>query len=155
MRQILDKDVNDGGLANEGWHLVEVRQSREKRSNNGDDYYSVELVGAPSGKHVAWDNIMLGGKGAGIGLRKLKVLDGAQRNATDTGWDIHPPRRLVGTRAFVHVFHKAFEWNGEQRTNCAVSIREGEAGYRAPDDPPEGFTADPPEGFTADDDIPF
>ena len=149
MRQILDNDLDDGSaLAPEGWHHVEVHQSDEKFSNNGNDYYNLELVSVGSGKHVAYDNVMLTGKGASIGLRKLKTLGGVQRNATDTGWDIHPPQRLVGARAFVHVFHKSYEWNGEQRTNCAVSISEGDAGYRAADDPPEGFEAEA-------DDIPF
>ncbi len=149
MRQILDGDVGDGpALAKEGWHHVEVRESQEKQSSNGNDYYNLELVSVGSDHRVAYDNIMLTGKGAGIGLRKLKVLGGAQRNAEDTGWDIHPPQRLIGTRAFVHVFHKGYEWNGEQRTNCAVSVSEGDAGYRAPSDPPEGFDVEA-------DDIPF
>lgn len=145
MRTILDRDIDDAnGLPKEGWHAVEVSACEEKRSQRGEDYYDASLIDATTGKWLCYDVIMLCGRGAGYGIRKLRALGAATRNESGDGWNILSASRLVGVRAFAHLHHAENEWKGEKRMRCEVSAHQGEAGYRTKDDPPEGFTDDIP-----------
>ena len=143
MRQILDNEVDAGnGLPPAGWHRVEVRTCEEKHSKNGNDYYSVELVDPLKRKLLAYDNVMLSGNATGMGLRKLRALGAATRNAEDTGWDILPPAQVVGKSGYASLVHEEYEWDGTSRTRVVVSIKDGECGYHPNGEPPAGFVED-------------
>lgn len=143
--EILDSEIEDGGhLPAKGWHHVEVLTCTRKKSARGADYYNLKLVNPSSRKFLAFDVCIIKGSGTGIGLSRLRTLGAATRNDTGTGWSIDAPERVEGLQAYAYLVHEPYEANGEQRTRCKVSIKEGECGYRAADDPPEDVLDGPP-----------
>lgn len=131
--------------AEPGFYLAEVRKCDEKTSSGGDPYFNVELhdsdVNAENGL-LCWDNIMLAGKGRGLGQAKLKALGFSDKNA-----DIDPPA-LVGRRAWIKLYHEIRENKTRIRVDSHFTP-EFSCGYWPEASPPEGAKDAPV------DDIPF
>lgn len=98
-----------GGMLPGGTYLAEVRNdAKEKDSAKGDPYFAVTFKvaeGERAGEFLCNDAIMLGGKGFGIGMKKLRALgfdvdskDDLEIEASD----------LIGRRARLTVAEQAY-----------------------------------------------
>lgn len=126
----MPKDQIHEGLPEPGWYLAEVTAATRKTSRAGDAMYNLELC-TPGGDWLCYDNIMLEGKGNGIGFRRLFAL-GAARDQGDSV-EYAEAHQLVGKRAYVYLKHG--EWEGKKRAE--VDVSQGRAGYLPPNEPPD------------------
>lgn len=124
-----------------GAYEAEVLSVTGRLSKNGDPMLNIRLGAvAHGGKHLAYDNIMCGGKGRGLGQLKLMAL------GVKKGDDIDP-QSLVGRRVWAHVIED--EYQGKKR--MAVAIDRGtHAGYSV-ERPDVGVVEEEPPANAGDD----
>ena len=127
MTIIIDRseEVDGFEMPPEGPYMIEVAEADERTARrSGAPYINVRLKiieGDWEGKASIWDNLMMGGKGVGIGIRKaaglgLELEGVAQVDADD----------FIGRRAVCHIVHG--EYDGKK--NLKVDIEQGDyAGY--------------------------
>ena len=120
-----------------GWYNVEVGQVDDKIAKTGVPMLTLGLViidGEHEGREVNYaDNIMLGGKGAGIGKKKLKAF-----GIDISGGEEFDPATLRGRRAQAYLHYE--EYKGQD--NLRVKLNAGSCGY-SPLATNEGFEAIP------------
>lgn len=117
-------DDNDGPVMRAGCYLAEVVTAEEKRAKtSGNPMISLRWVAVDHGRqHLAWDNLLLGGKGKGIGLRRLEAL-GVERGTKNI--DVN---KLVGRQCYIHLVEE--EYQGKKK--LAVALDRGtHMGYSA------------------------
>lgn len=149
MPTVKKEEIYEGGLAAEGWHLIRVSNCERKTSQKGDAMYSIALE-RPTGEFIGYDNIMLEGKGNGMGFQKLYALGGAEDLGDSVRYD--DPDELVGRQAYVYIRHG--EYQG--KTKCEVDIQMGSCGYLPENKPPRDMASSGSAPADLDDDpIPF
>jgi hypothetical protein len=109
--------AGEGGLAAPGRYLAEVVKCEEKNSNKtGEPYFNVEYKRVDTGDHLCFDVIMLGGRGLGIGYKKLLILQAIKKNDSIISIE---PHQLIGLRVVLDVVHQQYPGNdGTQKTKC-------------------------------------
>ncbi len=146
-----DDDIDKGGeLAEEGPHPgVRIGYAVLKRSASGAQMVNLALVNSEN-RVLAFDNIMMEGKGLNIGLKKLKTIGLAHRNDDDTGWKIPDVEEWNQAMPFtVYLKHEVFN----SKTSAKPDFNATEAfGYESEGDMPESAQDRSGE---VDDDIPF
>lgn len=121
-RYIGPDDVNDGGgLPDEGRYYCEVKECKEKQSKKGEAYYSLGLADVRSGGFLAYDVVMLEGRGNGMGLKKLEALGAANKDDAG-GWHVADAGAVVGARAYVVLKHETY--NGKTRAKVDVGATD-------------------------------
>lgn len=135
----MDKDNGGGRMMPPGVYLVEVSEAREGVSKkSGDPYFKLDLVAVDfQRKKLCDDILMLGGKGAGIGLRKLIAL-GIERGAM-----LDSAHELIGKRVYARVDVEEWEKSdGTSGKQLKVNIKApgSDMGYWNVKTPPDGVT---------------
>jgi len=145
--RINNEDVPETGMPEEGKHVdAVIADATLKRSHAGDQMVNVCIAKDGSKEILVYDNIMLGGKGLGIGLAKLQAIGLAVRD--DDGWDVEDVEAWAGQRCFtVHIKHG--EFNGRKRAE--VDFDAPNFGYEKQEPGNDDERTAPDE----DDDIPF
>lgn len=164
-------EIKEGGfeLPREGWHRFIASHTEETKTSKGDRMYRTRLypMDDTGGGVLAFDNITLGGPGAGIGLQKMQAISCVDDLGDE--WDFAYPHEVDGSRGWCYISH--YEYDTRQKreknsgsrpedleTKAQVNIRHGQAGYMPIDWTPPGYGEGggaqgiPP---TEDDDIPF
>jgi hypothetical protein len=124
-----------------GVYLAEVKDSLLKHSSkNGDQYFGVELESSGLDgmkKRLCQDVLMLEGKGASMGVAKLRAL-GFFEDGTAQDIDAH---ELVGKRCWVRVDWQHYEdrKTGERKKSLKpyASFQPFDCGYYHESHPPE------------------
>ncbi len=120
-----------------GVYLCEVLRAEEGVSkSSGAPYFKVKLGAVAFGNRELCDDfLMLGGKGANIGLRKLLAL------GIPKGMETLEAHRLIGKRVYACVDIEEWEKsNGTMGTSLKVNIKAlgSEMGYWPEASKPEG-----------------
>lgn len=114
-------------LAPPGVYLAEVDKVEMETSDSGNQMLIVQLRDAKSRAMICQDNIMLEGRGRGIGMAKLIQLGVAK------GTTSFEPLSLTGRRVRIAVHHE--EWNGKPRASVDIGADGFKCGMLAvPDD---------------------
>lgn len=132
----IDWNGGDTGGFLPGVYLAEVANAEEKRSKSGDAYFNLRLDSSSldgETRCLCYDIVMCQGKGAGIGLAKLKAL------GFDSTRDAIEPSDLKGRRVWVNVDWDEYE--GKKRLKIVTEFNPFECGMWAENDPPEGATS--------------
>lgn len=139
----------EAGALAPGTYSIEVVKSVEKLSKNGGaPYFEAELLALDFGKTLCFDILMLAGKGAGIGVTKLRALGFTEER------DEIAAGELIGRRAFVAVGDD--EYDGKVRLKVDINAEGSKCGYWPEDEKPEGVLLPGAPGQTEDvDDTPF
>ena len=148
-----DDDELDS-LAAEGPHSGAIISEAELTHSSGGDAMVKLTITDPRGKLLAWDNIMLEGRGLNIGIKKLSVLRIATRSADGNGWDIPDVEKWTLSPPFI-VTLKHEDFNG--KTSAKVDFDAPGFGYEAvfTDAPPTIKEAPDQPSVEDEDDIPF
>lgn len=144
----MDKDNGGGRMMPPGIYLCEVIEAREGVSKKtGDPYFRLDLAAVDFGrKKICDDILMLGGKGAGIGLRKLMAL-GIEKGST-----LDSAHELLGKRVYARVDVEEWEKSdGTSGKQLKVNIKapSSDMGYWPLSNVPDGVTV------PGEDDTPF
>ena len=108
-----------------GVYTVRVATCEERVSKKGDTFFSVGLESTELGRIVAYDIIMLEGKGANIGLCKLERLGFTKDDGVINDID------LLNRKTIVHPEEE--EYNGNKRLAMAFDFDDPfRAGYTHP-----------------------
>lgn len=119
------------GIVEPGRYFVEVKRSEFKHSRTkGDPMFEIDLHEVGSGRFIVKDRLMLGGRGYGMGKKRLEVLGAIPRGCED--FEVNASA-LVGLRGFVHTMIE--EYQGQQQVK--INTDEGEIGYE-PSSAPKG-----------------
>lgn len=144
-------------LATEGPHEGRISSAALTKSTNGEAMVKIKITNS-AGQLLAWDNIMLEGRGLNIGVKKLSVLGIANRSRDGQGWDIPDVERWTGCPPFiVHLKHEEFR----NKVSAKVDFDAPGFGYEelaaaSHRDPVETLPdPNPIEDDGDDDDIPF
>lgn len=131
--------INWSGGANAfgpGIYLVEVLDAKEKVSSKGDPMFIAAFGAVEFNREAIGDDVlMLGGKGAGIGLAKLKAL-----GFKGTEPEIRAPE-LIGRRVWACFHREEYTGNdGNKYAKLKVNIRaeHSSCGYWPEKDKPAG-----------------
>lgn len=132
-----DWSANDEPIWPAGVYAVEVTACVSKNAKKtGDEYFGVKLCALDfNRKKLCEDILMMAGKGAGIGIRKLKAL-----GFTKADGDI-AAAQLIGKRAFVFVDVEEFtkdDGTSTSRMKVDIKAENSEAGYWPEFPAPEG-----------------
>lgn len=156
-RRVSRKEVDNSGMPAEGRYFAEVSACEEKSSKSGDDYYNLSFTEVGTGRFLCYDIAMLEGKGAGIGVKKLKAVGGAVEEGDE--YAIKPAGEVIGGRVYLHLVHESYG----DKTRCVPDFKCDAApfGYE-PCDPPSvpapsapSTVPDPFSDADGNDNIPF
>ena len=143
----------EGGLP-EGVYLAEIASAESRQSQAGDAMVNIALSEVGSRRHICYDNLMMNGRGAGIGVKKALSLGIAERykEEGEKRVRVSPPEHWKGHRAVVTVIMG--EYKGKKRLE--VDFGADGFGY-APEDTwdPSRTPEAPPPDDPDDTDIPF
>lgn len=109
-------DADGGVLVEPGTYRAEVKDVREKTSRGGDAMLSLYFKDVDSGEGLCWDNVMLSGRGVGIGVKKMRALDGVTEEGDE--YVFIDSGELIGRRCMLDVIHE--EYDG--KTRCVVDF---------------------------------
>lgn len=110
---------NPASAGEPGIYPILIRSCKEKHAkSSGEPMFSIEIENEQTHEKLCYANIMLGGKGFGMGKAALKALLG------DFKGDLHASH-LVGKRAWAAL--KLDEYQGKVRLQ--IDGRQGRAGY--------------------------
>lgn len=130
--------AGDGGLPAPGKYLAEVQKSEEKQSASGDPMFNIQFKDVETGSLLCFDTIMLGGRGIGIGHKKLLLLGAVLPN--DPVHEVFA-EDLIGKRVWLDIVHEPYvskkdgakkmaakpNFNAERTDNSAFGYtREGD-----------------------------
>lgn len=150
-RYIDKKEADSGGLAAPGRYYAEVKDAKEKISkSSGVPMFEVYFKDVETGSGLCYDNIMLGGRGAGIGVKKLKCLDAVLE---EEGKYVLPDdaAELIGRRCCITIKHEKYtDNNGNAKTKAAIDFDVGESFGYEPEGESKKVSTHP-----GDDEIPF
>jgi len=113
-----------------GVYHVKVSSCEERTSKAGNVYFSVRLTQLEGDKTVAFDTIMLSGKGVPMGLAKLTALGFIPGDKEEL-----LAAELLGKKAFVAV--KNDEYEGKTRLVVDINASGSKCGYWDEENPPE------------------
>ena len=113
-----------------GIYHVKVASCEERTSKAGNVYFSVRLTKVDGDQTVAFDTIMLSGKGVPMGLAKLTALGFIPGDKEEL-----LAAELLGKRAYVSV--KEDEYEGKTRLVVDISASGSKCGYWDEENPPE------------------
>ncbi len=149
---VKESEMNEGGMAAEGSYLAEVQHAEKRRSGAGDEMVNLAIVDAHTKKFLCYDNVMLEGKGAGIGAAKALSLGVAERTEIDGEKvvSIEDVYSWKGARFVVTL--TTGEWKGKKRMEADFGA-EG-FGY-APESAWAGIQEEQADAPEDDSDIPF
>ncbi|MEK9737011.1 MAG: hypothetical protein VW239_06790, partial [Candidatus Nanopelagicales bacterium] len=86
-----------------GVYLAEVREAEKTISKKGNKMYKLRLVApAFAGKALCYEYLTVDGPGAGIGLKKLRLLGFSESDGTPQ------TRDMLGRRCYVSVSPEAY-----------------------------------------------
>jgi hypothetical protein len=130
------KNNESSGLPAPGTYLAEVdAKGTELRHSkrSGDPMFNVAFKDVQTGKLLCYDTIMMGGRGVGIGHKKLIVLGVVDPDAEE--WDVEAIH-LVGRRVNLTIKHEEYTGNdGKAKTTCKVDFDANDSfGYAVVDD---------------------
>lgn len=131
--------ANASGLPAEGKYLGEIDKSDEKYSQSGDPMFNVAFKDVSTGHRLCFDTIMMGGRGMGIGHKKLLILGVVAEGEKEFDVEAH---QLLGKRAVLTLKHETF--NG--KTNAKPDFKAN-AGF--------GYEPESAWVVAVDDDNPF
>lgn len=119
-----DYSENGFSLPEEGIYTAEIESAEVRRGGSGNRYIGLRLRCAETGKFLAWDNLMIDGRGKNIGLTKLMQLGIPKDEETVD------PATLVGQTVTVAIAHGT---DNNDKPKAVVDIRhEGfRCGYRS------------------------
>lgn len=117
-----------------GVYHVKVASCEERTSKAGNVYFSVRLSKVDGDKTVAFDTIMLSGKGVPMGLAKLTALGFIPGDKEEL-----LAAELLGRKAYVSV--KEDEYEGKTRLVVDINARGSKCGYYDEENPPESALA--------------
>lgn len=125
----------EGDDLGEGIYPVEVDKAELRHAGStGNKMVSIALVTGPNREYVCHDNIMIEGKGRGMGQKKLKAYGYAEGEPVSL-------EGFKGRRAFAAIHFR--EWQGKRRRNVDADAKGSMCGYWPADNPPPGFAALP------------
>jgi hypothetical protein len=111
-----DWDAPEFSLPEPGWYHVEVGKAELKQGPKAQ-YFACRLGEVGTNRGIAFDNIMVTGGGAGMGISKMKCLGippGADVEAED----------LNGRRAWVYILQEKYTGkDGRQKMKTVVDTR--------------------------------
>lgn len=125
-----DWDAPEFSLPEPGWYHVEVGKAEFKSNDKGNAWFSVRLGEVDSNRGIAFDNIFVRGKAAGMGNSKLKCLGIAP------GSDVEV-EDLNGKRAWVYILHGTYTGkDGKPKAKTEVDVKASDAhcGYLSEDE---------------------
>ena len=149
-----DWDAKEFSLPEPGWYHVQVSNAELKQGPKSM-YFSIRLGEIDSNRGIAFDNIMVTGGGAGIGVSKMKALGIVPGSEVE-------PHDLDGMRAWVYiVWGKYTGKDGNPKTKTVVDTRATgtHCGYLSEDEykekqstlaPIDGWKKDPNEQGSQD-----
>ena len=124
-----DSDQKFSNLPTPGIHFARIQECIEKRTKHDDPMYNVLFLSADDGAYLCYDNIIIGGKAPGIGIRKLKTLGAISKR--DGQYVIPPAFDLIGKTVYISIRHVLY--NG--RTKAEVNFDAGDSfGYFSKED---------------------
>jgi hypothetical protein len=122
-------------VLNPGVDLWEVYDAKEKRSSSQTLMFAMQYQRVGDRSDFLWDNIMLEGRGWGIGKKRLAALG----IAPDHKGEI-PAAQLMERR--VYVATHVTSYNGSDRLSVNADALT-HAGYQPESDPPSGAVGTP------------
>lgn len=138
-----DWDAPEYSLPEPGWYHVEVSRAELKQGPKAQ-YYAVRLGEVGTDRGIAFDNIIMTGKAAGMGVSKLKCL------GVPIGSDVEP-HDLNGKRAWVYILQEKYTArDGRPKMKTVVDARASNthAGYLSEDEYKEkGASLAPIDGW--------
>ena len=118
-------DANLSSVPPPGRYLAEVKKCEERVSKGGlgDPMFSVEFKSVDTGEHLCFDVIMMGGRGIGIGHKKLIQLGVVEDGEDNYEVDAH---QLIGKRCVLTLKHETYN----KKTNAKPDFEANETfGY--------------------------
>lgn len=110
----VDMNAPVEGDVPEGTYLAEVKSAKEKTANSGNAMIAIEFRGVEETFSV-YDNIMLMGKGWGLGRAKLVGLG----VGSDFSGDLDLAD-LIGRRVYLHLAEE--EYQGRKRLKVDITL---------------------------------
>src|SRR5690349_25074161 len=123
-----DWDAPEFSLPEPGWYHVEVSRAELKQGPKAQ-YFAVRLGEVSTNRGIAFDNIMVTGGGAGMGVSKMKALGIAPGSEVE-------PHDLNGRRAWVYILHEKYTGRDNRpKMKTVVDVRASDthAGYLSED----------------------
>lgn len=119
----LDRSQAESHLPEPGIYLAEIVSASEGYSKSASEaMFRVTFKDVAEHKELCTDILMMEGKGARIGYKKLDAL-GIPKDQEE----VVPLRDLVGKRVKVAIAHR--EYNGEKQATVDISAEGSMAGY--------------------------
>jgi len=129
-----DEDMESGEeqIMVPGKYLGEVKVVKEKKTNSGDNMWSLKFVDS-EGNVLCWDNLAFSDAAKGISMKKMSIL-GVPKD--DMGFfEINSKDELIGLRAMLDLKKDSYkDDNGKIHEKLVPDFNgEGDFGYSPAD----------------------